>query len=114
MKALTKLSSLAAGVILVGAAGSAHAQSCFNCNQEANVGNHQSFSCVDGSDFASCYTEEHFDPNTCEYYYSCVTTQCMNDCTSSMCDPNATWDIMSGYDLNNFTCWAYGFACPAE
>ena len=110
-KALAKYSSLAAGVLLLGA-GSAYAQNaCFDCVDQGNVGDNASWSCTGGDVFGSCHTDSHVDPNTCAEYFSCVTTMCMNDCNSSVCDPNMIWDINNSFDYLDFGCYRYNWGC---
>jgi hypothetical protein len=116
MKTLTTLSSLAAGALLLGTAGTVQA-SCTNCNQTDHEGDHEDFICSGywgSGDSGSCYTEVHTDPNTCEEYHSCVTTVCEDQCTwGPGCDTNTPWEIWTLEDLGAYICYLHGW-CPAE
>lgn len=120
MKRLPLLSTLAGGVILVGAAGAAEAQSCFDCVQQA--GSHPdrpNLYCTGGYDYGSCTTHWHTDPNDCTEYstcgniYSCSSEQDPGtSCTNSSCDPNQNWGEINTYqNIMDYMCYHFGTFC---
>ncbi len=71
MKRLPLLSILVGAIFVLVAAGSAEAQSCFECTLESGS-NPESRYRTDGSEFAACTTHSNYDPNTCQTYTTCA------------------------------------------
>ena len=122
MQRLPLLSTLAGGALLLGAAGSAKAQSCFECVQESGSNpDRPNLYCTGGYDYGACTTQWEQDPNTCEYYsacmnvYSCASWQDPDtSCTNSSCDPNQRWDFYTYYDMYDYMCYHYGTFCGSS
>lgn len=112
------LRSILIGAIFVLIAGSAEAQSCFDCVLESGS-NPESRYCTGGSDFSACTTHSNYDPNTCQTYttcanvYACTTDPGTGDgyCSNSTCDPNQGWNINTLQDLQDYMCYHYGTWC---
>lgn len=121
MKSHSLLPILFGAIFVLLAAGSAEAQSCFDCVLESGS-NPESRYCTGGSDFAACTTHSNYDPNTCQTYTTCANVYvCTTDsggggddggyCSSSNCNPNIRWEINTLQDLQEFMCYHYGTWC---
>jgi len=119
MKCL-RLPSLVGAVFVLLAAGSAQAQSCFECVQQSGSDpNRPNWYCTGGYDFSACTTASNYDPNTCETYTTCNNVYaCTTDpgngepyCSNSTCDPNQGWNIDTLQDLMEYFCYHYDTWC---
>jgi hypothetical protein len=121
MKRLPLLSTLAGGAILIGAAGAAEAQSCFECVQQSGSNpDRPNLYCRGGDDYGACTTAYNTDPNTCDTYTTCANVySCSVDqdpdstCTNSTCDPNQMWDLNSWADIMDYMCYHYTTFCQS-
>jgi hypothetical protein len=117
MKRVPLLSLLACALFVLVAAGSAEAQSCFACVQQAGSNPERpNLYCTGGSDFSACTTASNYDPNTCETYttcnnvYACTTPPSGGGddyCSNSNCDPNMRWDFHTYKDTYDYMCYTY-------
>jgi hypothetical protein len=120
MKRFPLLTLLAGLIFVLAAAGSAEAQSCFECVQQAGSNpDRPNWYCRGGEDFSACTTASNYDPNTCVSYTTCNNVYaCTTDpgnggdyCSNSSCDSNQRWEINTLEDLQDYMCYHFGSWC---